>query len=1003
MIPTRDPGTWFAHVVEALGKQDYPALAVTIVHAPGDREMLERHESELPAVTYIEEPEDAGFGAKVNRAVEQATEPLVVVLHDDVAMEVAAVSALVREYLRRRDPRTLVAAKLLDWTDPKRLMPAGFDADRFGMTTSLVKHGDLDQGQQDRIVDLFGTSTACVLANREVFVELGGFDEAMDWHGEAHDLAVRYRATRGQVVIASAARARHRGAFEQRDHVGPTFRERRHQMRSVLASSPARALPGLLLSYVALHVVEAVVSIARLDLADVASIVDGWLWNLRNLGSLRSRRLTLVSNEAYAPDALKLLRRRGSIRLSESLDRRITQREDAAESGDESISAIRIGGAIVVGVLLAFGARHLLTRPIPVVGEFRTLPEDLGTLTTDWLTGWRTWGMGSEGFASFALPLLDVAGVATFGAEGLLRTLLVVAPIPIGVIGMWRLFSHASAKTAPAAAAAMYAASPLPYNAVSNGSLTALVLYALLPWMLRNLASVAQSPIFGPPRTRLAAAIALAALMAIAIAVLPFASVLIVLVIVGVVVGSLLSGDMRGVIPLVIGSVIALGIGVVLNWPYISGMQTWERFASSQSNATTDVALVDLLTLDTGPVGLPLIGWAMFAPALLGLVSGAGLRFSWAMRIWGFMLCTWGVIWASAWGLLPVGLPQSEVMLTPVALGFGALGGLAAMVVEVDLAEAKAWRFVPVVVAVLGFCVAMFPLIDASGNGRWEMAQTDLTTTYGALGSEPTDGSFRVVWIGDAHVLGAAALPTANDLAWTTSFDGTMDIRALWGGPNTGATAELGDAISAGLDGRTSRLGRELARFGVRYVVVMDQQAPVPETALSEVVSDFRAVGLNAQLDLVRTGVVNPAVTVFNNTAWAPVHSAVAPTALDPLRITDAQPAVVERTGAVTFEGQTRAERDVYASWEPSPRWTLRSGESVVARIDVGSVGMGFASSDVADTTDAVFSYQTADSHTIIVYLQAAGWIVLFAVRRWAIGVARRDRRRDLAVAERVG
>ena len=54
-------------------------------------------------------------------------------------------------------------------------------------------------------------------------------------------------------------------------------------------------------------------------------------------------------------------------------------------------------------------------------------------------------------------------------------------------------------------------------------------------------------------------------------------------------------------------------------------------------------------------------------------------------------------------------------------------------------------------------------------------------------------------------------------------------------------------------------------------------------------------------------------------------------------------------------------------------------------------------------TTDAVFAYETADSHTIIVYVQAAAWIVLFAVRRWAVGGERRDRRRDLASVERVG
>ena len=322
--------------------------------------------------------------------------------------------------------------------------------------------------------------------------------------------------------------------------------------------------------------------------------------------------------------------------------------------------------------------------------------------------------------------------------------------------------------------------------------------------------------------------------------------------------------------------------------------------------------------------------------------------------------------------------------------------------VEIDLADAKARRFLPAAVAVVAFAVAMVPLLDASGSGRWELAEADLTTTFGALESDPLDGSFRTIWVGDAHVLGAGAIPTANGLAWAPSFDGVPDVRALWRGPNTGATAELTEVISAGLDGRTSRLGRELAPFGVRFVVVMDQQAPVPEVSRREVVSDVRAAGLNAQLDLVRTGVVNPAVTVFDNTAWIPVNSAVVPSQLEASRITDALPAIVDRVAHLEFEGQTRAERNLFASWEPSPRWVLEADGSAVPRIDIGDVGIGFDSASLG-AVDAVLRYETSDAHRIVAIAQVVAWIALVGLRRWLIGRERRDDRRIQAVAERVG
>jgi GT2 family glycosyltransferase len=1002
VVPTRDPGPWFDDVIAALAAQDYPAMSVTVVHGQDEGSLLERHRETLPGLDLVAAPDAAGFGTKINAVAETASEDLLLIHHDDVAMEPGALSSLVKEWLRRNEDRTAVAAKLLDWSDPTQLMPAGFDADRFGVTASTIKPGDLDQGQQDRIVDIFGTSTACLLINRNFFCSIGGFDEAIDWHGEAYDLALRTRSVGGQVVIAAPARARHRSAFEGRNGPPSSLRERRHQLRSALAAAPARSLPLLLLSFIATNVLELIVALVRFDIPNALSIPGAWLWNIANVGSLFSRRRAITSIETFSGNDLKLIRRRGSILLSESIDRRVSQREIATESGEATVSVIRVAGGVTTGLILAFGARHLFTRPIPAIGEFRVIPDDLGTLTADWWSGLRTWGMGSEGFASFALPLLDVLGVATLGSVSLLRIVLMVAPIPIGVIGVWKLFSRTSSDAAPVAAAVLYAASPLPYNAISGGSATALALYALLPWLLSNMIAVTRRTSLGPERSMKAATIAIGALGAVLVAIAPYSAAVIAFLVLGVVVGSLLSGDMRGVVPLVTSSAIGLAIAGLVNLPFLLGIASWDQFSSTQTTGATDTSLVQLFTLSTGTVGSTILGWAIFAPALLPLIAGTGERFTWAVRIWGAMLVTWAVAWAGVRGWLPIGLPVLEVVLAPIALGFAMLGGLAALVIDIDLSGARLRRLIPAAVAVIGLALAAVPLLVGTSSGRWELARVDLSTTYGAIEPGAEDGTYRVLWVGDAHVLGAASIPTANGLAWTSSLDGVPDVRALWGGLDRGANSELSEVIAAGLDGRTSRLGRQLSLFGVRYIVVMDQQAPVPESSRRNVVTDIRAAGLNGQLDLVRDGVVNPAVAVYRNTAWSPVHSAVAPGALGALRIDDADPAVVTRTSHDVFDGQTRVERDVYAAWEPSPRWTLTVAGQVVPRVDIGAVGIGFDTSELSDT-DAQLRYETSDLHRIVVLLQAAAWVAMIAIRRWWIGAPRRAERQSAARAERVG
>ena len=1003
VIPTHDPGAWLDDVIASLAEQDYPNLSISLVHDDGERSLLKRHTDSIESLDLVDSGEKAGFGAKVNAIAESASEPLLLIHHDDVAMEPGTVSALVREWLRRKDERSLVAAKLVDWTDPVKLMSGGFDADRFGSTAPINRPGDLDQGQQDRITDIFGTSTACLLVDREFFVSIGGFDPAVDWHGEAFDLALRARSAGGQVVIPANAPARHRGGFDSRGGVSTTYRTRRHQLRATLGAAPLSSVPGLLLGFFALHVAEFVTAVARFDLPDALSIPAAWLWNLAKAGSLAQRRRTLMSIDTFSADNPKLVRRRGSLRVSESLDRRISQREIATEQGENTISVVRVAGGIVIGALLAFGARHLLTRDIPEIGEFRSIPDDLGTLTTDWWSGFRLWGMGSEGFASFGLPLLDLLGILTFGSAGLLRAALLIAPIPIGVVGAWKLFNRSPSELAPVAAAAIYAASPLPYNAIAGGSLTAIILYALMPWILGNVAALSGSSTIGPLRSWRAATAALALLLAIAVAFLPGIVLLFLLAIVGIVVGSLLSGDMRGVFSIVMGSVIAAALAIAVNLPAILSTPEWSQLVSAQTAELEATALTDLLVLVTGPAGHPLLGWAVFAPALFPLLSGIGQRFTWALRFWGAMLIVWALAWASARGLLPLGLPVEEIVLVPVAAGFAGLAGLGAQVIDTDVADAKVRRAIPAVVAIIGFVIAMIPLFDSTSTGRWELARTDLSTTYSALIDEPEDGTYRVLWIGDADVLGAASIPSEQGLAWTTSLNGVPDIRAIWGGPNEGATSTLADVVSSGLAGDTSRFGRQLAPFGIRYIVVMDQQAPVPEISRRVDATSVRAASLNGQLDLVAGGVVNPAVAIFRNTAWAPVHTAIAPPDLDARQFSDAAPAVVNREEYAVFSGQTRLERNIYASWEPSPRWRLTVGDRAVPRLDLGDdIGMAFETADLNETA-AVLAYETNDSHKLILAAQSLGWLLLLAARRWMVGEKRRERRAAKIRTERVG
>ena len=73
------------------------------------------------------------------------------------------------------------------------------------------------------------------------------------------------------------------------------------------------------------------------------------------------------------------------------------------------------------------------------------------------------------------------------------------------------------------------------------------------------------------------------------------------------------------------------------------------------------------------------------------------------------------------------------------------------------------------------------------------------------------------------------------------------------------------NAIEHAVAGDTSRLGRLLAPFGIRYVVTVEHLAPAPAVTPTVPISAGVVRALGTQLDLERVEGINEAVTVYRN------------------------------------------------------------------------------------------------------------------------------------------
>ncbi|MDP9389497.1 MAG: glycosyltransferase family 2 protein, partial [Actinomycetota bacterium] len=208
VVVTCDPGPWLEEALPALDAQDYPNLSFLVIDAGSAEDPTPRVAAALPGAYVRRLPANPGFAAAANEVlstVEGASHFLL--CHDDVAPAPDAVRLMVEEAFRSN--AGLVAPKLVDWDDPRRLLQVGMGIDKSGAPSPVVDRGELDQEQHDAVRDVFVAPGGCTLVRADLFATLGGFDPVMHLYGEDVDLSWRAQIAGARVVVAPAARVRH--------------------------------------------------------------------------------------------------------------------------------------------------------------------------------------------------------------------------------------------------------------------------------------------------------------------------------------------------------------------------------------------------------------------------------------------------------------------------------------------------------------------------------------------------------------------------------------------------------------------------------------------------------------------------------------------------------------------------------------------------------------------------------------------------------------------------
>ncbi len=189
VIPSWNGRHHLEKCLPALQRQTYSPFEVIVVDNGSQDGTPAWLAEEWPHVRLVALRRNYGVARAFNEGVKAARGALVALLNNDTEPEPGWLAALVHA-LRRHADAGMAACKIRVWDDRTRLHAAG-DFYTVGGRPGNRGAWEVDQGQYDREEEVFGPCGAAALYRRELFDDVGLFDERFGSYLEDVDLAWR--------------------------------------------------------------------------------------------------------------------------------------------------------------------------------------------------------------------------------------------------------------------------------------------------------------------------------------------------------------------------------------------------------------------------------------------------------------------------------------------------------------------------------------------------------------------------------------------------------------------------------------------------------------------------------------------------------------------------------------------------------------------------------------------------------------------------------------------
>ncbi len=193
--------------LDSLRRQTHPDFAVIVVDNGSTDGSLEMLRADYPEVAVLELDDNYGFVIASNRGAEIANADVLVMLNNDTEAEPQWLEALCRSLAEHPEAGSAASKMLL--FDRRDILHSAGDTIGAGYMPQNRGVWEVDEGQYDEEIDIFGPCGGAAAYRKEAWEQVGGFDERLFMYLEDVDIAWRLQEAGWRSVFAAEARVYH--------------------------------------------------------------------------------------------------------------------------------------------------------------------------------------------------------------------------------------------------------------------------------------------------------------------------------------------------------------------------------------------------------------------------------------------------------------------------------------------------------------------------------------------------------------------------------------------------------------------------------------------------------------------------------------------------------------------------------------------------------------------------------------------------------------------------